>query len=205
MFAFEAIPRSESGGRVPLWFDEGLADYAAGTWSDTDQAILRGLVASGDLPAMSTAEGHAGFENPRVVYALGHAAFDFVATEWGQAAVGAFMHAFEPEGPTDRRSLPGRARNDAGGVRRRVRGLSSEPVRSDPVNRARWCHEGRGAPVAACRDCSPFADRARDFVPRNRASMPEHRPSGRRVRSRTYRAPGRPPSLAGARPRAGRR
>ena len=100
VFAFEAIPRSESGGRVPLWFDEGLADYAAGTWSDTDQAILRGLVASGDLPVMSTAEGHAGFENPRVVYALGHAAFDFVAAEWGQAAVGAFMHAFEPEGPT---------------------------------------------------------------------------------------------------------
>ena len=94
VFAFEAIPRSDPGRSVPLWFDEGLADYAAGTWSDTDQAALRGLVASGDLPAISTAEGHAGFENPRVVYALGHAAFDFVETRWGQAAVGAFMHAF---------------------------------------------------------------------------------------------------------------
>ena len=100
VFAFEAIPRSGSGGRVPLWFDEGLADYAAGTWSDTDQATLRGLVASGDLPAMSTVEGHAGFENPRVVYALGHAAFDFVAAEWGQATVGTFMHAFGSERST---------------------------------------------------------------------------------------------------------
>ena len=93
VFAFEAIPRSDPGVSVPLWFDEGLADYAAGTWSDSDQATLRGLVASGDLPAMSTAEGHAGFENPRVVYALGHAAFDFVEARSGQAAVGAFMHA----------------------------------------------------------------------------------------------------------------
>ena len=98
VFAFEAIPRSDPGGSVPLWFDEGLADYAAGTWSDADQGILRGLAASGDLPAMSTVEGHAGFENPRVVYALGHAAFDFVEAEWGQAAVGAFMHAFGPGG-----------------------------------------------------------------------------------------------------------
>ena len=99
-FVSEAIPRSDSRGRVPLWFDKGLADYAAGTWSDTDQEILRGLVASGDLPALSAAEGRAGFENPRVVYALGHAAFDFVAAEWGQAAVGAFMHAIGPEGLT---------------------------------------------------------------------------------------------------------
>ena len=99
VFAFEAVPRSDPGAGVPLWVDEGLADYGVGTWSETDEDILRGLVESGDIPAMSAAEGHAGFENPRVVYALGHAAFDFVEAEWGQAAVGALLRAFGPAGP----------------------------------------------------------------------------------------------------------
>ena len=94
IFAFEAVPRSDSAAGVPLWIDEGLADYGVGTWSEIDEGILHSLVASGDIPAMSTAEGHAGFENPRVVYALGHAAFDFVEAQWGRAAVSDFMRAF---------------------------------------------------------------------------------------------------------------
>ena len=98
IFAFEAVPRDGSAG-VPLWIDEGLADYGVGTWSEADEGILRGLVESGDIPAMSAAEGRAGFENPRVVYALGHAAFDFVEAEWGQATVGAFMRAFASGDP----------------------------------------------------------------------------------------------------------
>ena len=81
------------------WMDEGLADYAAGTWSNADEDSLRSLVALGDFPALSTAEGRAGFENPRVVYALGHAAFDFVEARWGQAAVSSFMRAFGARGP----------------------------------------------------------------------------------------------------------
>ena len=98
VFAFEAVPRSTSGAGPPLWIDEGLADYGMGTWSETDEGVLRGLVASGDVPAMSTVEGRAGFENPRVVYALGHAAFDFVEAEWGREAVTAFLRAFGTAG-----------------------------------------------------------------------------------------------------------
>ncbi len=98
VFAFEAVPRSDSGTGVPLWIDEGLADYGVGTWSETDEGVLRGLVASGEIPAMSTVEGGAGFENPRVVYALGHAAFDFVEAEWGREAVTAFLRAFGTAG-----------------------------------------------------------------------------------------------------------
>ena len=86
------------GVGVPLWVDEGLADYGVGTWSTADEGILRGLVESGDIPAMSTVEGRAGFENPRAVYALGHAVFDFVEAAWGRAAVSAFLRAFSPAG-----------------------------------------------------------------------------------------------------------
>ena len=104
VFAFEAVPRSYSGPAVPLWIDEGLADYGMGTWSEIDEGILRSLVESGDIPAMSTVVGRGGFENPRVVYALGHAAFDFVEAERGRETVGAFMRAFgtareRPAGP----------------------------------------------------------------------------------------------------------
>lgn len=104
VFAFEAVPRSDSGSAVPLWVDEGLADYGMGTWSEIDEGILRSLVESGDIPSMSTVVGRGGFENPRVAYALGHAAFDFVEAEWGRETVGAFMRAFgtageRPAGP----------------------------------------------------------------------------------------------------------
>ena len=98
VFAFEAVPRADPGVGVPLWVDEGLADYGMGTWSEADEDVLRGLVESGAVPAMSTVEGRAGFENPRVVYALGHAAFDFVEAEWGREAVTAFMRAFGTAG-----------------------------------------------------------------------------------------------------------
>ncbi len=98
VFAFEAVPRSDSGTRVPLWVDEGLAEFGVGVWSETDEGILRGLVEAGDIPSMSTVEGRAGFENPRVVYALGHAAFDFVEAEWGLDTVTAFMRAFGTAG-----------------------------------------------------------------------------------------------------------
>ena len=112
VFAFEAVPRSDAGAGVPLWIDEGLADYGMGTWSETDEDVLRGLVTAGAIPAMSTVEGRAGFENPRVVYALGHAAFDFVEAEWGREAVTAFLRAF------------GTARERAAGPYRDVLGLT---------------------------------------------------------------------------------
>lgn len=99
VFAFEAVPRPGRGGGVPLWIDEGLADHVAGVWPDTDEDSLRSLVASGGVPALSAVEGRAGFENARLAYALGHAAFDFVAAEWGQAAVGAFLRALGPGEP----------------------------------------------------------------------------------------------------------
>ena len=99
VFAFDVIPRHSAAVRIPLWIDEGLADYVVNAWSDDDESRLRSLVASGELPAMSTAEGHAGFEDPRVVYALGHAAFDFVEERWGQAAIRAFLHGFGPADP----------------------------------------------------------------------------------------------------------
>ena len=98
VFAFEAVPRSGSETSVPLWVDEGLAEFGVGVWSEADEGILRGLVEAGDIPSMSTVEGRAGFENPRVVYALGHAAFDFVETEWGPETVTAFMRAFGTAG-----------------------------------------------------------------------------------------------------------
>ena len=106
VFAFEAVPRSDSGSaRSPLGRRGSGPDYGMGTWSEIrrgDPAQPRG--SPGDIPSMSTVVGRGGFENPRVAYALGHAAFDFVEAEWGRETVGAFMRAFgtageRPAGP----------------------------------------------------------------------------------------------------------
>ena len=79
VFAFDLIPRSGSTRTVPVWMDEGLAEYVVGVWNDDDLAQMRERVAADDVPTLSTAN----VPPPRLVYAMGHAAFDFIESEYG--------------------------------------------------------------------------------------------------------------------------
>jgi hypothetical protein len=49
-----------------------------GVWRDDDERLMRELVASGDVPALSRLTGNGGFANPRLNYALGQLAFDYI-------------------------------------------------------------------------------------------------------------------------------
>jgi hypothetical protein len=90
-FAFDIIPRSVIRRRIPLWVDEGLADYMAGVWRPLDLMAVRDAALSDILPRMSEFQDYGGFANLRVVYNLGHAAFEFIEERWGKEGVRQFL------------------------------------------------------------------------------------------------------------------
>ena len=90
-FAFDIIPRSFIRRRIPLWVDEGLADYMAGVWNPLDLMAVRDAALSDTLPAMSEFVNYGQSANPRLVYNLGHAAFEFIEERWGKEGVRQFL------------------------------------------------------------------------------------------------------------------
>jgi hypothetical protein len=75
IFEFDLIPRNLVQRSVPLWLDEGLADYMRGTWDPMDLMTIRDAAVTDQVPRLSRFEDYGGYSNPRVVYNLGHAVF----------------------------------------------------------------------------------------------------------------------------------
>ena len=91
IFAFDIIPRSIMSASVPLWVDEGLADYLAGVWRPLDLMQVRDVAVSDSVPEMSQFESYGGFASARVVYNLGHAVFEFIEDGWGKEGIRQFL------------------------------------------------------------------------------------------------------------------
>lgn len=93
IFEFDIIPRSLVRRGIPLWMDEGLSDYLAGTWRAPDLMTVRDAAVADIVPKMSEMEGYGGFSNPRLIYNLGHAAFEFMEAKWGKEGIRQFLFA----------------------------------------------------------------------------------------------------------------
>ena len=87
------LPGRGGDGGVPRWVQEGIASYMVGVWPDDDERLMRDLVASGDVPALSQLTGSGGFANARLNDALGHAAFDYIESRWGPTSIRRFLNA----------------------------------------------------------------------------------------------------------------
>jgi hypothetical protein len=87
------MPGRGGGSGVPGWVQEGIADYMVGVWRDDDERLMREVVGSGDVPALSKLSGDGGFANARLNYALGHAAFDYIESRWGLTSIRRFLNA----------------------------------------------------------------------------------------------------------------
>jgi hypothetical protein len=70
---------------------EGLAEYERGAWDPGDLAALREAVRLAAIPKMSALDGDGSAKDPRLVHALGHAAFDFIESRWGKPGVRQFI------------------------------------------------------------------------------------------------------------------
>ena len=94
VFEFDLIPRNMVQRSVPLWVDEGLADYMRGTWDPIDLMSIRDAAVTEQIPRISRFEDYGGFANPRLVYNLGHAAFEFIEARFGKEGVRQFLYTF---------------------------------------------------------------------------------------------------------------
>lgn len=93
IFEFDVIPRSLIRAGVPLWVDEGLADYMTGDWRPIDLMTVRDVAIADIVPKMTEFEGYGQFSNPRLVYNLGHAVFEFIESRWGKEGVRQYLFA----------------------------------------------------------------------------------------------------------------
>lgn len=94
LLAFEIIwPHRPGDGGVPRWVSEGLAHHVVGIWSDDDTRVMRELVASGEIPALSELTGRGEFATAHLNDVIGHAAFDYIESRWGATSIRRFLDA----------------------------------------------------------------------------------------------------------------
>ncbi len=89
VFEFHIIPRGIMGASLPLWVDEGLANYMAGYWNVLDLMQVRDAALSDNVPKMSEFETQP--LSGRLPYSLGHATFEFIESKWGKDGLRQFL------------------------------------------------------------------------------------------------------------------
>ena len=87
------LPGRGGDGGLPRWVHEGIATHMVGAWLGDDERLMRELVASGHVPALSQLSGTGRFANARLNDALGHAAFDYMENRWGPTSIRRFLNA----------------------------------------------------------------------------------------------------------------
>ncbi|HXG89673.1 MAG TPA: hypothetical protein VNJ02_15195 [Vicinamibacterales bacterium] len=92
-FQFDIIPTSLIRNNMPLWVFEGMSDYMTGVWRAIDLMTVRDAAVADIVPKMSELQGYGNFGNPRLIYNLGHAAFEFIEARWGKEGVRQFVFA----------------------------------------------------------------------------------------------------------------
>jgi WD40 repeat protein len=90
-FEFDIIPQSLIRRSVPLWVNEGLSDYERGQWSSIDLMTIRDAAVADIVPKMTELEGYGTTSNPRLIYNLGHAVFEFIEAKFGKEGIRQFM------------------------------------------------------------------------------------------------------------------
>jgi Tol biopolymer transport system component len=92
IFEFDLIPRSLVQRSVPLWVDEGLADYMRGLWDPLDLMMIRDAAVADQIPRLSRSDVVAIYGNARLVYNIGHAAFEFMEARYGKEGIRQFIY-----------------------------------------------------------------------------------------------------------------
>jgi hypothetical protein len=93
IFQFDIIPTGLIRRNMPLWTMEGMSDYMTGYWRPLDLMTVRDAAVSDIVPKMSEMQDYGGFSNPRLIYNLGHAAFEFMEARWGKEGVRQYVFA----------------------------------------------------------------------------------------------------------------
>ena len=90
-FEFDIVPSSLLRRNIPLWINEGLSDYMTGMWRPLDLMTVRDAAVADIVPRMTELEGYTNIGSVRLVYNLGHAAFEFIESRWGKEGIRQYM------------------------------------------------------------------------------------------------------------------
>src|SRR3954469_6171384 len=93
IFEFDIIPQGLIRRSVPLWVNEGLSDYERGQWAPLDLMMIRDAAVADIVPKMSDLQGYGSSSNPRLIYNLGHAVFEFIEARNGKEGIRQFLFA----------------------------------------------------------------------------------------------------------------
>ena len=95
VFQFDIVPPALqiAGPGLPLWVNEGHADFTTGVWRPVDLMTVRDVAVADMVPAMTELHGYGQFSNPRLIYNLGHAVFEFIESRWGKQGVRDYLLA----------------------------------------------------------------------------------------------------------------
>jgi hypothetical protein len=91
IFQFDIIPTSLIRSNMPLWVMEGMSDYLTGIWRPIDLMTVRDAAVADIVPKMTELQDYGSFGNLRMIYNLGHAAFEFIESRWGKEGVRQFV------------------------------------------------------------------------------------------------------------------
>jgi hypothetical protein len=91
IFDYDFIPQGLIRQSAPLWMHEGLADYERGLWDPLDLMTVRDAAVADIIPRMTKLEGYGESTNPRLIYNLGHAVFEYMEAKYGKEGVRRFL------------------------------------------------------------------------------------------------------------------
>jgi WD40-like Beta Propeller Repeat len=93
-FQFDIIPQGLIRQSVPLWINEGGAEFERGQWDPIDLMMIRDAAVADLVPKMSKTEGYGNASNARLVpYDLGHSVYEFIEAKYGAEGVRQFLFA----------------------------------------------------------------------------------------------------------------
>jgi hypothetical protein len=93
IFQFDIIPQGLVRRSVPLWLNEGHADYERAQWAPLDLMMVRDAAVADIVPKMHDLQGYGNSNNPRLIYNLGHAVFEFIEAKYGKEGIRQFLFA----------------------------------------------------------------------------------------------------------------
>jgi hypothetical protein len=92
-FEFDIIPTGLIRREMPLWINEGLSDYMTGVWNPLDLQTVRDAAVTDIVPKVTKLTDYGNYSNPRMIYNLGHAVFEFIEAKWGKEGLRQYLFA----------------------------------------------------------------------------------------------------------------
>lgn len=99
-----ALHQYLDGLRIPRWFDEGYARWAAGEWDAGEGWRLRLALAGGGAPSLDsiTLDWPRGRAEAEIAYLLSASAVDFLTRHGGEPGLRSFLERWREEGSMER-------------------------------------------------------------------------------------------------------